>query len=475
MVLALLATTTLATAADQSLKPYPCHLSPEDAVGLSQDFTTDVHALQNYKGTIARLLKAEKFEDLDCLADRARSNKERFPGGTWKIHEIYRALYKPVQYPQHATEEDYRLLLQRLKNWQTARPNSITARIALGWAYIAYAGYARGDGYANTVSQNGWKLHDERMAEAERILADALTLPTKCPEWYMAMENVAEARGWSETQKNALFGEADKFEPDYFYSARARAYYLQPKWSGQPGDTERFVNDLADRIGGEQGDILYFEVASSPDLICGCDDEPHFSWERILRGYEASEKRYGVSLAGLNRMAYLAENYGDRDPVFADKAFGRIGDQWDEETWHQKKEDFDAAKQWAAQTAPDVMKVRNEEAAAKTNTSTPEGARYQVAFEKSFRELLQDCVRSTGNDAGAQWQKGKFETMMYVGAKGTADDGWINAMGPAVACAYRKIKSARQEQLPIFPAPPQANYWVRLDLDWADFTSVAAK
>ena len=40
------------------------------------------------------------------------------------------------------------------------------------------------------------------------------------------MENVAEARGWSETQKNALFGEADKFEPDYFYSPRARAYYL---------------------------------------------------------------------------------------------------------------------------------------------------------------------------------------------------------------------------------------------------------
>jgi hypothetical protein len=27
----------------------------------------------------------------------------------------------------------------------------------------------------------------------------------------------------------------------------------------------------------------------------------------------------------------------------------------------------------------------------------------------------------------------------------------------------------------LFPPPPQAPYWVRLDLDWADFAPVAAK
>jgi hypothetical protein len=54
---------------------------------LNSDFSTDVHAVRDYTETIARMLKEEKFEEIDCLADRARSNKEGFPGGMWKLDE----------------------------------------------------------------------------------------------------------------------------------------------------------------------------------------------------------------------------------------------------------------------------------------------------------------------------------------------------------------------------------------------------
>ena len=91
-------------------------------------------------------------------------------------------------------------------------------------------------------------------------------MPTKCPEWYLAMQRVAESQGWSVAEARALFDEGSKFEPGYYYSARVFAYYLQPKWGGEAGDTEKFTLEVADRIGGDQGDFLYFQLVNLSHL-----------------------------------------------------------------------------------------------------------------------------------------------------------------------------------------------------------------
>ena len=234
----------------------------------------------------------------------------------------------------------------------------MTARVALARSYLNYAYDARGQGLSNTVSDSGWTLFRERTSEARRILEEAKHLSIKCPEWYLAMLLVAQNEGWSTSDARSLFEEAFKLEAGYFYDARVLADYLQPKWAGEEGDTAKFMQEIADRIGGDQGDILYFEVATT--LICGCDDEPHLSMERIVRGFEASEKQYGVSMLNLNLIAHLTTNNKETDPVTADKVFARIGDQWDEQTW-DKKEDFDRTKQWAATWAPIVAKTRARE------------------------------------------------------------------------------------------------------------------
>jgi hypothetical protein len=470
--LLLVAASGFAIAADQKSNPNPCNVTEDEAAGLNRDLSTDVRAVHDYASTIAGMLKQEKFEQLDCLADHARSGKERFPGGTWKLHELYGGLYEPVQYPVHATQEDWNDLLAHLRHWRTARPKSITAPVALARAYLIYAHDARGSGYANTVSDSGWKLFGERTAEAKRILDEASTLPTKCPEWYVDMLLVAQNQNWNPARARALFEEAFKFEPGYYYDARVLAAYLLPKWSGQEGDTEKFLQETADRIGGDYGDILYFQVASANYVICGCDDNPHLSWERIEKGFEASEKRYGVSMLNLNRIAYLAAHFGKTDPILADKTLTRIGDQWDEETWEQKQ-DFDMVKKWAAYTAPFAVKLHVMEAAAESNMKSPDGPRYKASFEKTYRGLLQECVRTDGRSVD-KW-KGTFEVLASVGAKGTVEDNRIYSMGPVVICLNQKLLALHQEKATPFPPPPQAPYWVRLDLDWAEFAPVAAK
>jgi hypothetical protein len=86
----------------------PCNLTAAEFTSMNGDFSADVHAVRNYESAMAGMLKAEKFEQLDCLADHARSGKERLPGGAWKLYLLYGGLWDPVQYPvTHATREDW--------------------------------------------------------------------------------------------------------------------------------------------------------------------------------------------------------------------------------------------------------------------------------------------------------------------------------------------------------------------------------
>lgn len=472
--LLLVATSGFAIAADQKSNLNSCKLTEREEAGLNGNLSIDVHAVDEYTAAIAHMLKAEEFEELDCVADHARSSKERFSGGTWKIHVLYGGVSEAIQYPvKHATQEDWNNLLQRLQQWKTARPQSITAPVALARAYINYAYDARGEGFASTVSDSGWKLFRERIAEAKRILDQSTARPgRRCPEWYVDMLLVAKDQSWEKADTRALFDEANKFEPGYYYYARVVANYLLPKWSGEEGDTEKFLQEIAESVGESEGDILYFQVASADYVICACEDSPHLSWERIEHGFEASESKFGVSVLNLNRIAFLAAHFGKTDPIVADKALTRIGEQWDEETWHEKQ-DFEMVKGWAAHTAPFVVALRKTEAAAAANLKTPEGPRYQQTFEKAYKGLVQECVRTDGSSVD-RWE-GKFEALTSVGAKGTVEDNKIYSGGPVVMCLYHKLLTLQQEKAMPFPPPPQDSYWVRLDLDWADFAPVAAK
>jgi hypothetical protein len=471
LMLLILVWTGLSNAAEQNANSNPCNVSESDAAGLNGDLSVDIRALNNFTDAIARILKEEKFAELDCLADHARSGKERLPGGLWRIQQMYEGLRQPVSYPVHATQEDWTHLLQRLQKWARVRPKSITARVALALAYLDYAHDARGSGYANTVSNSGWKLFEERTAEARRILEQASRLATKCPEWYVAMQVVSLNQSWSVAEARALFEEANKFESEYYIYARDLAYYLLPKWSGKAGDTEKFVQEIADRIGGDKGDILYFQVAAASYVICGCDNNPELSWDRIKRGFEASEKRYGVSMLNLNRIAYLASYFGERDPLYADKIFTRIGEQWDEKTWGSK-EDYEKMKQWISAVAPIAVQQRAIEDAAKADEQTPEGARYKAAFERTYRELLQNCVLTDGGSV-TQWE-GKFKTLTSLGANGAVEKFGIQSMGPVVTCLAKKLQTSQQQNATLFPPPPRAAYWVELRLDWAEFAPVAS-
>jgi outer membrane biosynthesis protein TonB len=70
---------------------------------------------------------------------------------------------------------------------------------------------------------------------------------------------------------------------------------------------------------------------------------------------------------------------------------------------------------------------------------------------------------------------GTFMTLTNVGAGGTIEDVRIASSSGFAMCLYEKLHALQLAKATPFPPPPQAPYWVRLDLDWAEFAPAAGQ
>jgi tetratricopeptide (TPR) repeat protein len=322
-------------------------------LGLGPATGPDALAIRNqreadqYLKNVRELLHQEQFDELDRIAGTDRTSKARFGGGGWKLNTLYTGLASPLQ--ESASEADWDAHLSRLRIWMAKKPESITARIALAASYTSYAWKARGTDLADKVSDGSREVFQARLEQAQTILDNAARLKEKCPHWYKVMQTVALGQGWDRDQADELFKKAIAFEPTYSYYYRAYAYYLLPKWYGEEGETERFADAISKKVGGQEGSIIYFDIAV--ELICGCRNEvglDTMSWPRIQEGYIATEKQYGPSTLKLNQLAYIAVQMGDAD--VAQKAFQRIGDDWSRTIWKTEAH-FVQSKSWAGAAA----------------------------------------------------------------------------------------------------------------------------
>ncbi len=285
-----------------------------DLTAASEDQSNE----DQYKREMQELLSQKKFTALDKAAQEARSTKARFPGGIWKLYAFYDAVTSP-SVADSASEAEWTAHIGTVKNWVAAQPQSITARVTLSQAYFNWGWNARGKGFADTVTQRGASLMDERVEQARITLMGAAGLPEKCPYWFEAMQHVALAQGWD-----------------------------------KEGEAEAFVNEVSSQAGGPEGAFLYFELATV--INCHCDsDRSHIgriSWDKIKLGYAALEQLYGTSSLKMNRFAYMAYLAGDN--AAARDVLAKIGTNWDPKTWGTRQR-FDNAQMWATSNTPQMQ------------------------------------------------------------------------------------------------------------------------
>lgn len=156
-----------------------------------------------------------------------------------------------------ATLEGYML------RWQEAVPESPLPLIYLGKIEITRAWKDRGSGYADTVTEEGWKgfyLHLER---ATAHLQKATSLAPPDPETYAALLIVAKGQGWPKSEMMKLVRAGAAIDPDYYSLYTNALDYLAPKWGGSEAEQVDFIKQVSDDRGGREGDGLYAQLCKS--------------------------------------------------------------------------------------------------------------------------------------------------------------------------------------------------------------------
>ena len=136
----------------------------------------------------------------------SRREKTRDKGGDWKLRDFYVELDAPRK-----TDKDSEEHLAHLEKWVQARPQSITARVALATSLMRWAWMARGNGSARTVTEAMFAQFTGRAEQARQVLESARNMPAMCPQWFDEMLRVGIALNWNTRQMHEVLERGVQF------------------------------------------------------------------------------------------------------------------------------------------------------------------------------------------------------------------------------------------------------------------------
>jgi hypothetical protein len=306
--------------------------------------TPETKELVHIRSQVSTFLKGKDYDKLDELAAKLRSSKDHYPDGFWKLNEVYYALAVSnniygLEMFNNIPDTSFENRLAELQDWVKAKPESITARVALANVQVDYAWDARGGDHADKVKDEGWHLFGERLNEAAKTLLEITNMNDKCPTYWTLMISVGLGKQLPKEQLEDIFNQAIASEPDFVGYYVSRANFLLPRWYGSKGEWENELAKSADKMGGDDGDALYAQVVWSLNRHTYFDNifkENNLSWPRVKKGFEVLERRYPNSLAVKNEGAYLA--VFARDAQGAREFFDETKGQMDKTIWKSQGE-----------------------------------------------------------------------------------------------------------------------------------------
>ncbi len=230
-----------------------------------------------------KLLQERDTVALEAQAARLRASRETLDGGTSFISRFYDAIIIPDEEPAQAEAIAF------FEKWAQASPKSITAQVALAYAYTRCAWNARGSGWGSTVTDKGWKLFEARLDQSRRILELAQGLEEKCPGRAYVAQTVALGQGWNHEEYMELVDGAMADEPTFGEYTTKACYWLLPRWYGEEGAFESWIASRADAFPAGEADRQYARMVWMADRMPVSDEiifaPGRLDWARTQRGF----------------------------------------------------------------------------------------------------------------------------------------------------------------------------------------------
>lgn len=313
-----------------------------------ETFTLDVQGL----------LKQRDFAGLEKMASDFRSTKKRFNGGGWKIYSFYLLTTSPLSHGHG--DADWESHFKLLREWKEAFPMSIAARSSLANAHLAFAWVARGDEFADKVSDTAMNIFQERLKKAEEEIEEAAKLDQRCYGYFEVLLILGKAQSWSSEKFDEVFQEAVNYDRTYQYFYTAKATNLMPRWGGKIGEWEEFADNTKDSLGEPEGLKMYYQIVAEIHKYDRADlfHENRVSWESTKKGFELFEKEFGMTRAKLNEHARMAINA--KDTQESCNTFKRLlgENDYDPGSW-KTREGFESHKKIAMEMCK-ILKADNQ-------------------------------------------------------------------------------------------------------------------
>jgi hypothetical protein len=202
------------------------------------------------------------------------------------------------------------------ENW----PTNHIPHLIKGLYYMNYAWFARGTGFADSVSEGGWKLYGQRLDRAEEAFETAWKMnPTdvRIAEEMLRKEQ-SQTRG--RERMELWFGRAMALDTNSYTACNAKRYYLEPKWYGSPEELLAFGRECVQSTnwGGRVPLILAEAHEALSNYGLASEREKYWKnpkvWPDVKASYEKYLKLVPQSVTGPSRLvryAYLCEQWDE--------------------------------------------------------------------------------------------------------------------------------------------------------------------
>jgi hypothetical protein len=317
------------------------------AVASAGTLTSFEDERQAFRRSLASLLLAERFDELESRAAALRRQKTRFSSGAPMLFDFYEGLNPATGHVPRDQRQNHHV---RLEKWQAQRPKSVTPRIPLIREEATLGWESRGEGSASTVTAEGRQGFQSHGEKAWSLGQQALLVDVTDPALYDILLSLSVSSNRPRPELEAVFDKGIALDPGFEHLYVLMARYLMPRWHGTPEDFARFADRAAATTKATLGDGMYARVAAEGLLLYGGGDftalAPSLPWPRLKQGFLDLDKAFPDSSLIVNAFCYLALRYGDVET--ARGLFRRIGDHWSE----------DSTKVWGNRARFDALRAR---------------------------------------------------------------------------------------------------------------------
>jgi len=303
----------------------------------------------DFRKNINKMLLERKFDELDELAEELLDKKSKYPTASWKLVDIYRGIDDDIQSRDIA---GFEMRENLINDWIKAKPNSITAKIALMAVNISYAWAYRGSGVSSTVTRIGRQKFKEKLQKVIQIGDQLRSINASDPTLYNYLIVAYNGAGKSNQDIIILAAEAERIAPDYYPVYYKVMNALLPKWGGSYALTSAFIKSVVDNDKLQQTPEMYYWLIRYIKSEINDDKYGYygFDWELIQKSFQAYSENYDVVDSDMHLMAKLASLHGDRES--ARKYFSESTGNWNHlarSVWGEKRI-FKRFQSWSNET-----------------------------------------------------------------------------------------------------------------------------